>query len=59
MLVTQLLRPAYRLLDSISARGQEILRQLDPGYWLGRVNIKYLEAVIGNSGEILHNIAVT
>lgn len=56
MLVTQLVRRAHRLLDLISARGQEMLRQLDPGCRLGRVNINYLETVIGNSRENLHNV---
>lgn len=56
MLVKQLVRRADQLLDSISARGQDMLRQLDPGCRLGRVNINYLEAVIGNSRENLHSI---
>lgn len=59
LLVTQLVRQAHRLLDLISARGQDMLRQLDPGCRLGRVNIDYLEAVIGNSRENLHNILDT
>lgn len=49
MLVTQLVRRADRLLDSISATGQDVLRRLDPGCRLGRVNIDYLETVIANS----------
>lgn len=56
MLVTQLVRRADRLLDSISATGQDMLRQLDPGCRLGRVNIDYLETVIANSRENLHRI---
>lgn len=59
LLVIQLVRRAHRLLDSISARGQDMLRILDPGCRLGRVNISYLEAVIGNSRENLHNILET
>lgn len=56
MLVTQLVRRAERLLDSISARGQDMLRQLDPGCRLGRVNINYLETVISNSRENLQHV---
>lgn len=59
MLVTQLVRRAHRLLDLISARGQDMLRHLRPGCRLGRVNIDYLEAVIGNSRENLHTIVKT
>lgn len=55
-LVTQLVRRADRLLDSISATGQGMLRRLDPGCRLGRVNIDYLEIVIANSRENLHHI---
>lgn len=54
MLVRQLVRRGDRLLDSISATCQGMLRRLDPGCRLGRVNIEYLEAVIGNSRENLH-----
>lgn len=54
MLVRQLVRRADRLLDSISATGQDMLRRLDPECRLGRVNIDYLEAVIRNSRENLH-----
>ncbi|KAG6358212.1 hypothetical protein INS49_014096 [Diaporthe citri] len=56
MLVVQLVRRAYQLLNLISARGQDMLRHLDPGCRLGRVNIDYLEAVIGNSRENLLHI---
>lgn len=56
MLVSQLVRRAHRLLDSISAKGQEMLRLLDPACRLGRVNIDYLEAVIRNSRVNLHLI---
>lgn len=55
MLVSQLVRRANRLMDSISARGQEMLAKLDPGCRLGRVNIDYLEAVIQNSRENLRH----
>lgn len=55
-LVSQLVRRAHRLLDSISERGQEMLRALDPACRLGRVNIDYLEAVIRNSRTNLHLI---
>lgn len=55
MLVVQLVRRAERLLDSISATGQDMLRQLDPGCRLGRVNIDYLETVIANSRENLQH----
>lgn len=54
VLVSQLVRRAHRLLDSISERGQEMLRALDPACRLGRVNIDYLEAVIKNSRTNLH-----
>lgn len=54
MLVRQLVRRADQLLDSISVIGQDMLRRLDPECRLGRVNIEYLEAVIGNSRENLH-----
>lgn len=56
MLVVQVVRRAERLLDSISATGQDMLRQLDPGCRLGRVNIDYLETVIANSRENLQHI---
>lgn len=56
MLVSQLVWRAHRLLESISARGQEMLRALDPACRLGRVNIDYLEAVIRNSRTNLHLI---
>ncbi|KAM0809539.1 putative Zn(2)-C6 fungal-type domain-containing protein [Seiridium cardinale] len=56
MLVIQLLRRANELLDTISARGQAMLKSLDPGCRLGRVNIEYLEAVIGNSRENFQHI---
>lgn len=56
MLVVQLVRRAERLLESISETGQDMLRRLDPGCKLGRVNINYLDAVIGNSRENLHQI---
>lgn len=56
MLVTQLVRRAHRLLDSISGRGQDMLRMLDPACRLGRVNISYLEAVVGNSRENLQRV---
>jgi hypothetical protein len=49
MLVMQLVKRANGLLDSISARCQDMLKDLDPGCRLGRVNIGYLQAVIGNS----------
>ena len=51
MLVLQLVRRANELLDSISAKGDDMLRNLDPGCRLGRVNVQYLKAVIGNSRE--------
>lgn len=56
MLVVQLVRRAERLLESISATGQDMLRRLDPSCRLGRVNIDYLENVISNSRENLHHI---
>lgn len=56
MLVAQLVRRADRLLDSISATGQDMLRRLDPGCRLGRVNVDYLETVIANSRENLDHI---
>lgn len=56
MLVTQLVRRAHRLLDSISARGQDMLKVLDPACRLGRVNIDYLEAVISNSRDNLEHV---
>jgi hypothetical protein len=56
MLVIQLVRRANELLNSISARGQDMLKELDPGCRLGRVNIEYLEAVIRNSRENFHHI---
>lgn len=55
LLVTQLMRRAHGLLDTISARGQDMLKKLDPGCKLGRVNIEYLEAVIRNSKENLNH----
>lgn len=42
MLVMQLVKKANELLDSISARGQDMLRELVPECILGRVNIEYL-----------------
>lgn len=56
MLAMQLLRRANELLNSISARGQDMLKELDPACRLGRVNIEYLEAVIQNSRENFHDI---
>lgn len=56
MLVTQLVRRANGLLDSISARGQDMLKVLDPACRLGRVNIDYLQAVIGNSRENVQHV---
>lgn len=56
MLVTQLVRRADRLLDSISTTGQDMLRRLNPGCRLGRVNINYLETVIANSRDNLRHI---
>lgn len=52
MLVRQLVRRGDRLLDSISATGQGMLRRLDPGCRLGRVNIEYLRPLLGTPGKI-------
>ncbi|KAG8158064.1 hypothetical protein KVR01_011825 [Diaporthe batatas] len=51
MLVMQLWRRANKLLDSISASGQAMLRDLDPDCRLRRLNINYLQAVIENSRD--------
>ncbi|KAI3391676.1 hypothetical protein diail_6970 [Diaporthe ilicicola] len=51
-------RRANVLLDAISARGQDMLKELDPACRLGRVNIDYLQAGIGNSREGLRHIMI-
>lgn len=56
MLVVDLVSRAIQLLDMISATGQDMLKELAPGCRLGRVNIEYLEAVIGNSRDNFQNI---
>lgn len=56
ILVSQFVKRANDLLDSISGRGQDMLKELDPACQLGRVNIDYLEAVIRNSKENLRRI---
>ncbi|ETS84284.1 hypothetical protein PFICI_02309 [Pestalotiopsis fici W106-1] len=56
MLVMQLVRRGNDLLNSISAKSQDMLRHLNPGCRLGRTNVDYLEAVIRNSKDNFQRI---
>ncbi|KAH9903904.1 hypothetical protein F4778DRAFT_733166 [Xylariomycetidae sp. FL2044] len=56
MLVMQLVRRGNDLLNSISAKSQDMLKNLNPGCRLGRTNVDYLETVIRHSKDNFQRI---